>query len=129
MNYAIKGVFNTTSNPLSDTKDWWILDCGSNCHKSNQFSRFIEYEPKAGYLRTGDGSTRYEGIGKAVIYPIDPESGIPVECGVRNSFESKRGLPQRAPKRSIKYLHRQNTMGIDFERQPLGFRRRLTCFT
>ncbi|KAJ6163952.1 hypothetical protein N7470_002624 [Penicillium chermesinum] len=60
-----------------NTSNWWILDCGSDCHVTNDASRFIDFTPIRGKLGTGDHYTEYEGIGTAKIYPIDPDNGLP----------------------------------------------------
>ena len=81
MSYSTTGAIRVLNADYSTlpvtTKDWWILDCGSTGHVCNQRDRFIEYNHEPGHMRTGDHLTPFDGIGKIVVYPIDPESGKP----------------------------------------------------
>lgn len=59
------------ANYGSDTSSWWILDCGSECHITNDASRFVDFQESKGFLRTGDDLTAYKGQGTIIIYPKD----------------------------------------------------------
>ena len=89
MKYALHGVWSTqTKENLSQTD--WALDSASSANVCNDRRRFVEFRHEAGFLKTGDGKTAYEGFGTAVMIGMDPLTGQPRCMKVSECYYSPR---------------------------------------
>ena len=66
---------NSAPERFQNLRSRWILDNASSMHVCNDRSRFTTYTPTNSSLKTGDSTTRVEGLGTVELRGVDPTSG------------------------------------------------------
>lgn len=65
-------------------RDQWVLDSGASVHVCNDRTKFIDYEEKKSYLRTGNGRTPALGVGTAIMTGMDPITRVARNISLSN---------------------------------------------
>ncbi|KAJ5110197.1 hypothetical protein N7532_002842 [Penicillium argentinense] len=79
---------NSAPENFQDLRSRWILDNASSMHVCNDRSRFTTYTPTNSSLKTGDLTTKVEGLGTAELRGVDPSTGKEKAITLSNALYS-----------------------------------------
>lgn len=79
---------NSASGSIQDLRSRWVLDNASSMHVCNDRSRFLTYTPTEASLKTGDSTTKVEGLGTVELRGVDPSTGKEKAITLSNALYS-----------------------------------------
>lgn len=79
---------NSAPESFQDLRSRWILDNASSMHVCNDRSRFVTYTSTSSSLKTGDSTTRVEGLGTVKLQGVDPTTGKEKAITLSNALYS-----------------------------------------
>lgn len=79
---------NSAPESFQDLRSRWILDNASSMHVCNDRNRFTTFTSTNSNLKTGDSTTRVEGLGTVELQGVDPTTGKEKAITLSNALYS-----------------------------------------